>query len=80
MSPDSIHCAGVVLYVTWRFWEGITQQGAHPAYGAFKNFFTYRLSPLVSGFVYCAYLAFCATLVPKTWHNNAQNVRFHPLL
>ena len=26
-------CAGVALYVTWRFWEGITEQGSHPAYG-----------------------------------------------
>ena len=72
---SSTLCAGVVLYVVWRFWEGITAQGSHPAYGTFKNFFTFRLSPLVSGFVYCAYLAFCATLVPKTWRNNAQDVR-----
>ena len=62
----------------WRFWEGITRQGAHEAYSKFKNFFSFRLSPLVSGVVYLAYLAFCATLVPKTWHDNAQNVRSAP--
>ena len=40
---------GVVTYIRWRWWEGITQQGANPEYSKAKNFFSFRLSPLVSG-------------------------------
>jgi len=36
------------MYACWRFWEGITGQGSDDAFGKFKNFFKYRLSPLVS--------------------------------
>lgn len=39
---------GVFTYAAWRFWEGITGQGSDDAFGPFKNFFRYRLSPLVS--------------------------------
>lgn len=39
---------GVFTYASWRFWEGITGQGSDDAFGPFKNFFRYRLSPLVS--------------------------------
>ena len=39
---------GVFTYTAWRFWEGITGQGSDDAFGPFKNFFRYRLSPLVS--------------------------------
>ncbi|KAL0022300.1 hypothetical protein WJX79_007413 [Trebouxia sp. C0005] len=45
----------VYMYACWRFWEGITGQGSDDAFGKFKNFFKYRLSPLVSGCVYTAY-------------------------
>ena len=38
----------VFMYACWRFWEGITGQGSDDAFGKFKNFFKYRLSPLVS--------------------------------
>lgn len=38
----------VYMYVCWRLWEGITGQGSDDAFGKFKNFFKYRLSPLVS--------------------------------
>jgi len=38
----------VYMYACWRFWEGITGQGSDDAFGKFKNFFKYRLSPLVS--------------------------------
>ena len=38
----------VYMYVCWRFWEGITGQGSDDAFGPFKNFFKYRLSPVVS--------------------------------
>ena len=66
--------AGVALYIIWRFWEGITGQGSHPAYSRFKNFFSFRLSPLVSGGVYCGYLVYCCTLVPKAFKGEAANV------
>lgn len=39
---------GVFTYASWRFWEGITGQGSDDAFGPYKNFFRYRLSPLVS--------------------------------
>ena len=39
---------GVFTYAAWRLWEGITGQGSDDAFGPFKNFFRYRLSPLVS--------------------------------
>ena len=38
----------VYMYVCWRFWEGVTGQGSDDAFGPFKNFFKYRLSPVVS--------------------------------
>ena len=43
-----IMAVGVLIYACWRFWEGITGQGSDDAFGPFKNFFRYRLSPLVS--------------------------------
>ncbi|DBA78497.1 TPA: hypothetical protein ACH3X2_007985 [Trebouxia sp. C0005] len=50
-----VMAVGVLIYACWRFWEGITGQGSDDAFGPFKNFFRYRLSPLVSGSVYTAY-------------------------
>lgn len=58
----------VFMYACWRFWEGITGQGSDDAFGKFKNFFKYRLSPLVSGCVYTAYGAFCISLIPRIKH------------
>jgi len=43
-----VMAVGVLIYACWRFWEGITGQGSDAAFGPFKNFFRYRLSPLVS--------------------------------
>ena len=43
-----VMAVGVFTYAAWRFWEGITGQGSDDAFGPFKNFFRYRLSPLVS--------------------------------
>ena len=43
-----VMAVGVLIYACWRFWEGITGQGSDDAFGPFKNFFRYRLSPLVS--------------------------------
>lgn len=68
-----VEMGGVALYICWRFWEGITAQGSHPAYSKFKNFFSFRLSPLVSGIVYCSYLIYCCTLVPKTFKNQTED-------
>jgi hypothetical protein len=53
-------------------------QGSHPCYSKFTNFFRFRLSPLVSGAVYCAYLGYIIVLIPKAidYHNDAVgNVR-----
>ena len=43
-----VMAVGVLIYACWRFWEGITGQGSDDAFGPFKNFFRYRLSPIVS--------------------------------
>ncbi len=52
---------------------GPCAQGSHECYSKFQNFFRFRLSPLVSGFVYTAYLVYILTLLPKAfdYHNNA---------
>ncbi|TPX58193.1 hypothetical protein PhCBS80983_g03323 [Powellomyces hirtus] len=42
-------------YAIWRFWEFLTYQGRDATFGAAKNFFRFRLSPLVSGCVYITY-------------------------
>ncbi|KAL3162117.1 hypothetical protein ABBQ32_009829 [Trebouxia sp. C0010 RCD-2024] len=60
-----VMAVSVYMYVCWRFWEGITGQGSDHAFGPMKNFFKYRLSPVVSGCVYTAYGAFCISLIPK---------------
>ena len=41
----------ICFYAAWRFWEGITGQGTDAANSKGLNFFRYRLSPIVSGFV-----------------------------
>lgn len=48
-------------------------QGSHPCYSKFTNFFRFRLSPLVSGAVYCAYLGYIIVLIPKAfdYHNDS---------
>ncbi len=43
-----VMAVGVLIYACWRFWEGINGQGSDDAFGPFKNFFRYCLSPLVS--------------------------------
>ena len=43
-----VMAVGVLLYSCWRYWEGITGQGSDASFGPFKNFFSYRLSSLVS--------------------------------
>ena len=43
-----VMAVGVLTYACWRFWEGITGQGSDDAFGPYKNFFRYRLSPIVS--------------------------------
>ena len=59
---------GVIIYCTWRFWEGITGQGYDPRFSRKKNFFRYRLSPIASGGVYmmyAAYIIYLFTLTPN---------------
>lgn len=53
-----VMAVGVLIYACWRFWEGITGQGSDDAFGPFKNFFRYRLSPTVS----VRHWAFCSAL------------------
>ena len=43
-----VMAVGVLLYSCWRYWEGITGQGSDASFGPYKNFFSYRLSSLVS--------------------------------
>jgi hypothetical protein len=60
---------GLCCYICWRFSEGLSGQGSAPHFSAVRNFFTYRLSPLVSGVVYVAYSAFVGFLLlrpPRT--------------
>lgn len=52
-----VMAVGVFTYAAWRFWEGITGQGSDDAFGPFKNFFRYRLSPMVS--VSCTQAQLC---------------------
>jgi hypothetical protein len=54
---------GLGCYICWRFWEGLSGQGSAPHVSAARNFFKYRLSPLVSGAVYVAYAAYVAALL-----------------
>ena len=54
---------GLGCYVCWRFWEGLSGQGAAPHVSAARNFFKYRLSPLVSGVVYVGYAGYVAALL-----------------
>jgi len=37
-----MQAVALATYIIWRFWEGITAQGSHPAYTKAKNFFTFR--------------------------------------
>ncbi|KAI8469725.1 MAG: hypothetical protein J3K34DRAFT_521879 [Monoraphidium minutum] len=50
--------AALLFYITWRFSEALAGQGYDAEFSAAKNFFKYRLSPAVSGGVYCSYMAF----------------------
>lgn len=55
----------LALYAGWRFWEGIVGAGTDAEVGKAKNFFRYRLSPIVSGGVYLAYMAYILSLLAK---------------
>ena len=57
----------VYMYAVWRFWEGITGQGSDDAFGPFKNFFKYRLSPLVS----VSTLMLCLAAQIRKWRHVA---------
>jgi hypothetical protein len=55
--------AGVALYIAWRFSEALAGQGYDVGGGssATRNVFKYRVSPAVSGMVYCSYMVFLLT-------------------
>lgn len=59
-----VMAVGVFTYAAWRFWEGITGQGSDDAFGPFKNFFRYRLSPVVSVSAMCTKHA---SVYPAKW-------------
>lgn len=69
-----IMAVALCTYIIWRFWEGVTGQGQHECYSKFKNFFNFRLSPFVSGGVYCAYLAYILILIPKAFNYKDRKV------
>eukprot|EP00879_Flechtneria_rotunda_P004568 GHRR01004823.1.p1 GENE.GHRR01004823.1~~GHRR01004823.1.p1 ORF type:complete len:318 (+),score=68.30 GHRR01004823.1:475-1428(+) len=52
-------------YITWRFWEGLAGQGYDKSFSPRKNFFKFRISPIVSGCVYVSYLIFILQLLDK---------------
>eukprot|EP00775_Hariotina_reticulata_P013549 gene13549-13676_t len=60
----------LLAYIAWRFWEGLAGQGYDSSFSSRKNFFKFRISPLVSGFVYISYLAFLLQLT----HAQAQGL------
>lgn len=57
---------GLVTYLVWRFWEAITGQGCDARLSPRTNFFRYRLSPIVSGCVYLAYLYYLVQMIYQT--------------
>ncbi|CAO3597367.1 unnamed protein product [Absidia cylindrospora] len=54
---------GLLFYSLWRFWEGGLGQGSDATRSPPSNFFRYRLSPIVSGCVYIAYLSYIGKLL-----------------
>ncbi|KAJ8653800.1 hypothetical protein O0I10_010599 [Lichtheimia ornata] len=57
---------GLITYLVWRFWEAITGQAFDAMLSKRTNFFRYRLSPIVSGGVYCAYLYYLIQMIYQT--------------
>ncbi|KAI9095576.1 hypothetical protein DFS34DRAFT_626466 [Phlyctochytrium arcticum] len=70
-------------YAIWRFWEALTFQGRDRTFSKFKNFFSFRLAPFVSGGVYSAYSYYILQILiarlrssepscyPNCWRDNA---------
>jgi len=54
---------GLCIYSSWRFWECAIGQGTNIAKSKYSNFFSYRLSPAVSGGVYLSYLVYAITVI-----------------
>lgn len=54
---------GLIIYSSWRFWEGFLGQGSNPSRTKWSNFFSYRLSPFVSGSVYVSYAIYILTVL-----------------
>eukprot|EP00898_Chlorokybus_atmophyticus_P004326 jgi/Chlat1/4895/Chrsp31S00375 len=54
---------GLFFYVLWRFWEGATGQGTDQNFPKWKNFFKFRVSPLVSGGVYTFYMGYVLYII-----------------
>ncbi|KAJ3181694.1 hypothetical protein HDU87_000712 [Geranomyces variabilis] len=58
-------------YSIWRFWEFLTYQGRDLTFSKSKNFFRFRLSPLVSGCVYIAYSYYILTMLLNRYKNRS---------
>ncbi|ORY91070.1 hypothetical protein BCR43DRAFT_498457 [Syncephalastrum racemosum] len=67
-----IMAVGLVTYLVWRFWEAITGQGCDARLSRRTNFFRYRLSPIVSGCVYLAYLYYLVQMIYQTSEEQQQ--------
>ncbi|KAJ3181822.1 hypothetical protein HDU85_003337 [Gaertneriomyces sp. JEL0708] len=57
------------FYIVWRFWEAYEGQGSDATYSRVRNFFRYRLSPLVSGLVYSAYTFYVIRTITISRHD-----------
>ncbi|WIA33283.1 hypothetical protein OEZ86_006424 [Tetradesmus obliquus] len=53
----------LLCYIAWRFGEAFLGQGYDRSFSSKKNFFKFRVSPFVSGAVYCSYLVFILQLL-----------------
>jgi hypothetical protein len=60
----------ILTYSIWRFWEGFIGQGYDNSFSNLKNFFKFRLSPLVSGGVYVAYCVLVIEVIPRDKESN----------
>ncbi|KNC97158.1 uncharacterized protein SPPG_07548 [Spizellomyces punctatus DAOM BR117] len=58
-------------YSIWRFWECATYQGRDANYSKFKNFFSFRLAPFVSGCVYVGYSGYLLQVLLQRYRDSA---------
>ena len=73
----SLVLIGLLLYVIWRLAEGLTGQGYDSTFSKKKNFFKFRLAPLISAAVYISYAVYVITLLrqPKNAQGSTNNTQ-----